>query len=127
MELAGDKAFKTFTIPQSMLGHEWSDSEFTDADRKFSMTSITTKQALKAGDLVGAKMRFATMNHEQQMMCLYLIGGKKVFRNRDFRSKWMDAIGAIGRQCVEACWMKMNTGLDSDMEAVFESGESGRG
>ena len=125
--LAGSRPYREFILPADVLGDEWGDSGFNEQHLTFGLTQITVEQQIRSGRLMGAKMDVGTAMMEQQLMCLYTIGGEKIFRNRDYKRKWMDAIGPGGRQVVEACWTKINTIEDAKAEQVFEAGEIKRG
>lgn len=127
MEMVGDKPYREYEIPVKALGDEWEGSGFEPRHLKFGLTQITVNQGIRAGRLMGAKMDIGTAFLEQQLMTIWVIGGEKCARNRDYKMKWMDAIGPGGRQVVEFCWNKINTRPDSEMEAVFEAGELKRG
>ena len=123
VSLADAKQYREFEIPESALGLLWSSSGFTNEDRKFGITEITTDQSQRAGRLMGAKMDITTAMREQQLMCLYAIGGKVIFRQRELKEKWLSAIGPGGVQCVEFCWNKVNTRPEAEMEGAYSTGE----
>lgn len=126
-EDGGDRDFHEFDVPSALLGDLWSHSEFSDEDRTFGLTQITTEQSIRAGRFVGAKLDLGTAQQEQILMCLYTIGEKVVRRNRAQKVAWLEAIGPKGRQVVDFCWNKINTSSDAELDEVFSSGRRRRG
>lgn len=127
IDTVGERPYREFVLPPSCLGDEWGTSGFGEDSLRFGLTQITVDQHIRSGRLMGAKMDIGTAMIEQQLMCIYTIGGAKVARNRDYKLRWMEAIGPGGRQIVEHCWNKINTVADSDAEQVYELGETKRG
>lgn len=116
-----------FTIPKEALGGDWEASKFGDEHLKFGITEITVAQTQRAGKLMGAKLDVMTSFYEQQLMCIYTIGGEHVKNMRDFKVEWMSALGPGGRQVVEGCWNKINTQPEVVVDTAVSSGESKRG
>lgn len=120
--MAETRAYREFTIPTKVLGQEWPTSGFEERHLTFGITEIAIEQQIRAGRLMGAKMDVGTAFIEQQLMCLYTVGGEKIARNRDYKLKWLEAIGPGGRDVVEHCWNKINTVTDGEKDAVYQTG-----
>lgn len=98
-----------FTLPDNVLPEAWKTSGFSDTDRTFALTLLSTAEEEAALRTAGQNNDMSAVGKHWMLSSIYAIGGRYTGRNFDTITSWLDAIGPKGRKLVDHAWSHLHT------------------